>query len=128
MHLPLSPEQMGDTAIALQAILLYNHYKHWKFPDGARYFRIYAKQLEQWSDYVLNHIYKSVRKSGEIWDPVPATLEILAIGARMVGRSSEDEEALINGLFKDFTETELDISNRSSNWKKLFTSIKEKRS
>lgn len=128
LHLPLSLAEKVDTAIALQGLLLYNHYKHWKFPDGPRYFRIYAKKLEQWSDYVLDHIQKSVRKSGKIWDPVPATVEILAIGSRMVGRSSENEEALINGLFKDFTETELDVSNRSSDWARVFTSIKDKRS
>jgi len=46
----------------------------------------------------------------------------------MAGRSSESEEALLNGMFKDFTEAELDVSSRSSSWRKVFASIKEKRS
>ena len=128
LHLPLTSDDIGDTAIALQAVLLYNHYKHWKFSEGARYFRIYARKLEEWSEYVLDGIRKDTRRSREFWNPVPAAAELLAIGSRMAGRSSESEEALLNGMFKDFTEAELDVSSRSSSWKKVFGSIKEKRS
>jgi hypothetical protein len=131
LHLPLNPDNpqdFRDTAISLQALLLYNYYGNWKFSNGTKYFCIYAKKLEEWSQYVLDSIHKSVRKSEELWNPVPAAAELLMIGSRMVGRSSESEEALLNGIFKDFTEAELDVSSRSSSWRKVFASIKEKRS
>jgi hypothetical protein len=80
LSLPLNPDDkkdFQDTAIAFQGILQYSHYKHWKFPDGDRYFRAYAKQLERWSQYVIEEIRRRPRESAEPWNPVPAAVELL---------------------------------------------------
>ncbi|TAH31244.1 MAG: hypothetical protein EAZ10_01250 [Oscillatoriales cyanobacterium] len=128
LSLPLNPDdadEFRESAIAFQAILQYNHYKHWKFPEGDRYFRTYAKQLERWSQYVVGQIRLYPRESGEPWSPVPAAVELLAIAATMAGNPANSMEDLINSLFLDLEAK--DLENRSANWKKLFNSLKNQR-
>jgi hypothetical protein len=121
LSLPLNPDnsdEFRETAIAFQGILQYSHYKHWKFPDGDRYFRAYAKQLELWSQYVLEQVRCRPRQSAEIWNPVPAAVELLAIAARMSGHSTSSIEDLINAVFLDLEDK--DLINRTKAWKDLF--------
>ncbi|MEG4504199.1 protein DpdH [Microcoleus sp. F6_B4] len=128
LSLPLTPDdpdEFRESAIAFQGILQYNHYKHWKFPDGSRYFRSYAKQLEKWSQYVQEQIRLYPRESGEPWNPVPAAVELLAIAATMAGHPTNSMEDLINSLFLDLEAK--DLENRSANWKKLFNSLQNHR-
>ncbi|MEG4446726.1 protein DpdH [Microcoleus sp. AT9_B5] len=128
LSLPLNPDdadEFRETAIAFQGMLQYSHYKHWKFPDGSRYFRTYAKQLEKWSQYVLEQIRLYPRESGEPWNPVPAAVELLAIAATMAGHPTNSIEDLINSLFLDLEAK--DLENRSANWKKLFNSLQNHR-
>ena len=128
LSLPLNPDdpdEFRESAIAFQAILQYNHYKHWKFPEGSRYFRAYAKQLERWSQYVVDQIRLYPRESGEPWSPVPAAVELLAIAATMAGHPTNSIEDLINSLFLDLEAK--DLENRSANWKKLFNSLQNHR-
>lgn len=122
---PDDPDEFRETAIAFQGILQYNHYKHWKFPDGSRYFRTYAKQLEKWSQYVLEQIRLYPRESGEPWNPFPAAVELLAIAATMAGHPTNSIEDLINSLFLDLEAK--DLENRSAIWKKLFNSLQKHR-
>ncbi|MEG4009461.1 protein DpdH [Microcoleus sp. Pol11C1] len=122
---PDDPDEFRESAIAFQGILQYNHYKHWKFPDGSRYFRTYAKQLEKWSQYVLEQIRLYPRESGEPCNPVPAAVELLAIAATMAGHPTNSIEDLINSLFLDLEAK--DLENRSVNWKKLFNSLQNHR-
>lgn len=128
LSLPLNPDdpdEFRETAIAFQGILQYSHYKHWKFPNGDRYFRTYIKQLERWSQYVLEAIRRYPRESGEPWNPVPAAVELLAIAARMAGHSTNSIEDLVNALFLGLDRN--DEETRASAWRKLFDSLKKYR-
>ncbi|MCW6036019.1 hypothetical protein K4A83_07000 [Spirulina subsalsa FACHB-351] len=128
LSLPLNPEdesEFRETAIAFQGILQYKHYKHWNFPNGDRYFRTYAKYLERWSQYVLEQIRLYPRESGEPWNPIPAAVELLAIGATMAGHSTNSLEELINSLFLDLDPKDLD--NRSKSWKELIKTLEQHR-
>ncbi len=128
LSLPLTPDDdkdFRDTAIAFQGILQYSHYKHWKFPDGDRYFRAYAKQLERWSQYVIEEIRCRPRESGEPWNPVPAAVELLAIAARMSGHPTSSLDDLINALFLDLEDK--DEANRSKTWKEFFKVFQKNR-
>lgn len=128
LSLPLNPDdadEFRETAIAFQGMLQYKHYKHWKFPEGDRYFRTYAKQLERWSQYVLQQIRLYPRESGEPWSPVPAAVELLAIATTMAGHSTNSTEDLINALF--FKLEPKDLEHRSATWKKLFGTLQKHR-
>ena len=118
--LPLNPDdskEFTETAYVFQGILRYNYHKNWKFPNGDRYFRIYAKYLERWSQYVLEKIRLYPRESGEPWNPVPAAVELLAISATMAGHPTNTLTNLINSLFLDINSN--DDTTRASSWKKL---------
>ncbi len=128
LSLPLNPDdekEFRETAIAFQGILQYKHYKHWKFPNGDRYFRAYASQLERWSQYIVEEIRRRPRENGEVWNPVPATVELLAIAARMSGHSTSFPEDIINALFLDLEDK--DEENRTKTWKELFKSLQKNR-
>ncbi|MEG4486148.1 protein DpdH [Microcoleus sp. D2_18a_B4] len=128
LSLPLNPDdadEFRETAIAFQGMLQYSHYKHWRFPDGSRYFRTYAKQLEKWSQYVVEQIRLYPRESGEPWNPVPAAVELLAIAATMAGHSTNSTEDSINALFLKLEPK--DLENRSATWKKLFGTLQKHR-
>ncbi len=128
LSLPLNPEDEKDfreTVIAFQGILQYKHYKNWKFPKGDRYFRAYAKQLERWSQYIVEEIRCRPRECREAWNPIPATAELLAIAARMSGHSTNSVEDLINSLFLELEDQ--DELSRSKTWKELFQVFKKNR-
>ncbi|MEH2026837.1 protein DpdH [Nostoc sp.] len=128
LSLPLNPDddkEFTEIAYVFQGILKYNYYKNWKFTNGDRYFRIYAKYLERWSQYVVEKIRLYPRESGEPWNPVPAAVELLAISATMAGYPTNTLENLINSLFLDLDKS--DDTTRASSWKKLFDTFSLKR-
>ena len=125
--LPLPESSITQTAIALQGVLLYKHHKHWSFPSGGRYLRAYARELDRWSEAVLGQVRRP-RTSGEQWDPVPAAVELLAIGARMAGRplaSADSMHEQVSALLEDWSN--IDTSARSPAWKTLFDTFRRHR-
>lgn len=121
--LPREEADLGDTTIALQAMLLYNHHEHWRFDNGATYFRIYARKLEEWSNFILSEIPKLSTKSNASWDPIPAVVELLTISAQMAGNSTTSLEKRINVLFADLDK--VDVTNRTKDWRELFDTLKK---
>lgn len=127
LTLPLAGEAISQTAIALQGILLYQYHGGWDFPAGGRYFRVYARELDRWAEAVLDQLRRP-RTSGETWDPVPAAVELLAIGARMAGRPQASADSMhdqVSAIFEDWSG--LDTSVRSSAWKTLFDTFRRHR-
>lgn len=121
--LPAENFDLGDTTFALQAVLQYHHYKHWRFENGAAYFLTYSRKLEEWSNFVLSEISKIPAKSSTILDPVPAVVELLAITSRMTGCSTESLEKRINAIFID--PEEVKVVHRADSWQKLFNTLKK---
>ncbi|MBE9200074.1 MULTISPECIES: protein DpdH [unclassified Nodularia (in: cyanobacteria)] len=128
VSLPLNPDddkEFTETVYVIQGILKYNKFGNWKFENGDRYFRMYAKYLERWSQYIIEKIRLYPRESGEPWNPVPAAVELLAISATMAGYPTNTLENLINSLFIDLDKS--DDTTRASSWKKLFDTFSLKR-
>jgi hypothetical protein len=120
LTLPLNPEddtEFRETAIAFQATLQYNHYKHWNFPEGDRYFRIYAKYLDRWSEYIREQIDRYPRTCGEIWNPIPATVELLSLTATFSGQTIATLEEAIDSLL--IPSSTIENSRRGETWKTL---------
>lgn len=128
LRLPLDgPDNLRDTAIALQGMLLYKHYKNWKFSylttQGLTYFRIYASKLEEWSNFVFLESFKYSTQSRKPWNPIPAVIELLAIAGRMAGRPTDSLEDRVNAIFTDLEKVE--VNYRASTWQKLFNTLKK---
>jgi hypothetical protein len=127
LRLPLEKKDLRDTAIALQAILLYEHYKNWGFSyqttHGSTYFRIYAKKLEEWSNFVLQQAPKYTTQSRTTWNLVPAVVELLAIAGRMAGNPTNSLEDLVDVIFTDLDK--ISVADRAESWQKLFNTLKK---
>lgn len=121
--LPLENEPVNDTAIVLQGILYYQHYKHWNFEKGSQYYRYFTRYLHRWSNHILSQIKELKSKNGEYIPVVSIAADTLAIGAalsgRSLGRSLMDS---IDTLFYPIKETG---ENRTVSWKKLQEKIKQ---
>lgn len=112
---------LTEEAVALQALLKYNHYGNWNYPGGAADFRAYARRLEEWGRTVVELIRKRPRVSGEKWSPVPAVAELLALGVRMAGRPAGAEYSLSDLMDVLFTPYDPTVAaSRSESWKNLF--------
>ena len=116
--LPLSGDDITDTAIALQGLLLLKHHRSWQFADGHFYYRTYLRQVERWAAHVVAQIDRL--PNGETWNPVPVATELLAVGARLHGlpanRAPETSDVAA-ALFQDLPER--DDSDRSAAWASL---------
>lgn len=120
LRIPTDDNLVTATTVALQAMLLYSHFKSWDFPEGAKYFRTYAQQLESWGSCVRKQI-NHTRKDNGVWDPVPSVVELLALGASMAGQLPPDGVELylqINALFTDVDSVE--YTGRTKPWQDLF--------
>jgi hypothetical protein len=121
-----------DAAIALQGLLLANHYGGWDFRHGNRpgsfYLRRYAEQLERWSASVLSQVRRPARNAAEsAWDPALAAAEILALVARMANRPAASRTTVDTQLAALFQGLEgVSIDHRAPAWKELFTALRDK--
>jgi hypothetical protein len=119
LPIPLREEDLPEAALALQGLLRFRVQRSWHFEDGGKYYRAYLRQVEAWSRHVLEQVDR-LREVREPWDPVPASTELLAIGARILGRPrSRDPERtdLLDAIFAEAPER--DDSERSDAWQRL---------
>ncbi len=111
-------DKFSDAAVALQGMLAYSHFGNWNFRDGGYHLRAYSRMIEECAQHVLQQVKQPIEYSD--WSPVPAAVELLAIGARMAGHPSESdpsEDMLTASLFADISE--VNLSGRSQAWREL---------
>jgi hypothetical protein len=110
------------TSIALRGLLLYEHHKHWSFEGGGRCLRAYAELLHVLAQQTVAQLQR-LPTEPENWNPVPAIVELLSIGARMFGRlpaSNASVDVRINSLFLPWdTMAPAPDSLRTAPWKNL---------
>lgn len=119
LPIPLRDEDLAEAALALQGLLRFKLTRSWRFENGGKYYRAYLRQAEAWSKHVLEQV-DLLREAREPWDPVPASTELLAIGARMLGRprSRDPERAdVLDAVFAEIPDR--DDSERSDAWQRL---------
>ncbi|GAB6179920.1 hypothetical protein JCM14036_12390 [Desulfotomaculum defluvii] len=126
LTIPLEEQNRTQVAIVLQGLLCFEHFGHWNFPNGDTYLMAYAKHLEQWSKYVLRQVQQTLTDKGE-WDPVPAVVELLAVGTAMAGLAPPHTPLpkQLSELF--FRSSCVDLTNRSPSWRKLYEEFEKHR-
>lgn len=120
LNIPVNAADLTDAALALQGLLLYEHFGHWNFANGPEHWRAYAGQLELWSARVLLETQRPT-VSGRNWDPVPALIELLAVGARVHGMPAGTNPGtadFIAALFGEWGKAE-DDDTRTAEWREL---------
>ena len=126
---PISGEPLTATALALQAVLLYEYHGNWHFDwglGGARYQRVLARQVERWAEEVLGQIRATFR-SEPGWDPVAGAVEILALDARMAGGLSPLRPSLEELVDAVFTPLPADVEGRAPEWVELVKTLRRHR-
>lgn len=119
--LPLPGHSLNDTAIALQAIVLFKYYGAWnakEFQDGHTYFLVLARLIKEWSSHVLMQFKQLPKRSGGNWDPVESGIEVLVATAVLSGEPVKDLHGaeLINTLFR---KPKLVSNYRAVEWRRL---------
>lgn len=127
LNIPLEGESLTDSALALQAIIYFQHYRHWVFANGPYYLRVYSRELEKWKRHVLQQVRRGAEDEPD-WNPVPALVELLALGGRMAGLWKDPAilEENVQALFEDMPPLKPE-SDRSKQWKELYNLLKNKR-
>ncbi len=107
LTVPLDRKSFTDPVLAIQGMLLFGHYGHWRFQyagqSGSSYFRKYAQQLDAWSQAVLDQIRRPT-KTGVAWNPAPAAAELLALAARMANKPVASKTSADEQLSRPFRE------------------------
>ena len=124
LELPLNND-FDSTALALQGMLYLKHYKVWDFENSERLLPYFINLLDALSNEILSQLRKLSVES-TIWDPVPAIIELLVIGATMMGKPTSAENDIENYIDSTFHHWE-DVtisgdSQRSSSWQQLIRS------
>lgn len=130
LTIPGKDSSLPDASLVLQGLLLHEHYGHWNFAwglGGARYFRIYARLLDGWSREVLEQIRRGFLEDGS-WDPLPAAVEVLAIGARLLGEPASGASLLENQMAALFVPaSEAETVERGPLWNSVLKTFLTKR-
>ena len=116
--IPLEGDSLAETAFVLQGLLKYQYYGNWNYPEGPTCLRLFAGCLEKWANHLLKQL-RSPLKSGEQWDPVPAVVELLALGNGAAGLPTLRGEpvAQVSTILQQPPET--GHEQRSTAWKSL---------
>jgi hypothetical protein len=127
LMIPADTRAIPDAALALKGLLLFRHFRHWKFKDGPKYLRVYAKHLESWGHQVLEFAL-STRVGGLPWDPVPAAIELLTLDARISGRVQGSKPTLMDYVHALFANPSAGAStSRSKSWAELQSELRDAR-
>lgn len=118
LNLPATDDQLLDTTIALEGLVLYRHFGHWKFERGPEYFRMFVGYLNAWSEVVLLQMKRIPLEDGGDWNPTETVVEVLQLGAIMAGLTSykHSAEEQVPALFMGKPKPQ---EFRSRTWRKL---------
>jgi energy-coupling factor transporter ATP-binding protein EcfA2 len=109
-------ESMAEVGVLLQGLLRFDAQRGWEFPGGESIQRLLARYLEDWSVQLGEQI-RAMGNGGR--DPVPAGIEVLVTGIKLVGgvRSDATDEDLIAAALGPPPAAE--FGDRASAWRQL---------
>ncbi|RNB92517.1 hypothetical protein EDM56_02140 [Brevibacillus fluminis] len=124
LHLPQKESEWKDTALVLQGLIYFSHFKHWEFRQGAEYLRFVARYLNKWSETVLAQ-FREIPLDDGPWNPLPIATEVLVVTAAMSGIvSNNSSENLISSMFDPITQQD---GIRTSEWDKVLRTLLQHR-
>jgi hypothetical protein len=126
LTIPQKPtaKAMRDAGLGLEAMMRFDEQGTWEFPNGADYLGHFVRLVGNCSTMVLALVRKPLSDQPD-WDPVPATVEVLAITAILDG-SSPDDVGRGSSLFS--APKHMIDSPRSKKWRDLAEALSNYRS
>ncbi len=124
LTIPTPNQTRERAAYGCEALLLHAHHGGWRFSDGARYQRVAAECLESWADHVLSQARTTRLNVTGGYDPVPAAVELLGLGHRLLGRpklsAAGDDAAMIDAILGEPPPAAVaSLEGRTDVWKRL---------
>jgi hypothetical protein len=113
-----SQETMRTVGLALEGMLRFEHEGNWEFQGGSQYLRHYVSLLDNCAQQVLARIRRPLQTEPD-WDPIPLTVQVLALTARLNGLSL-DAQRSTNGMFALHRAPD---NRRNKKWRELLESL-----
>jgi len=113
------------TAQALEALVNFQHYGHWQFPDSFSQMLALSEQLPLWAECIVAQLHR-VHDRKRDWDVVASALEVLAVGATLASRpSAQDASAAdrLEALLAQDWPAPDELQVRSDSWRALYRQI-----
>ena len=131
LPLPLSadPDSQLRTALALQGLVNFEHYGHWRFQDGLEQLLAVSEEAPRWAEHVVEQI-RRVHDPEREWDPVASAVEALAVGAALASRPPQLDASTTERLAAILDEDWPDpgaLEVRSDKWRALYRRIHDQR-
>ena len=131
LALPLStdPDAQLRTARALQGLVNFEHYGHWRFQDGLDQLLAVSEEAEQWAEHVVEQM-RRVHDPEREWDPVSSAVEALAVGSALASRPAQLDASIQDRLAVILEEdwpAPGTLEVRSDKWRALYQRIHDQR-
>ncbi|SAK87917.1 hypothetical protein AWB82_06079 [Caballeronia glebae] len=84
-HLLVSLELKTDATLAIEALLMYDRYRSWDFPDGEKLQAYLLEALRGWAIHIEQQL-KVIYGATDDWDPANAAAELLTLATYRSGR------------------------------------------
>lgn len=77
--------------LALEALLTFQHHRHWDFPDGVLLYTNLMNALERWAEHVQTEL-RSLFGASKEWQPLGAAVELLVLAHYACGKVKLDTD------------------------------------
>ncbi len=111
-------ESMRTVGLALEGMIRFEHEGGWDFPGGSQYLRHYVSLLDSCAERILARIRRPVQTDPS-WDPIPLTVQVLALTARLNGLSLDGERSTT----EIFSSSRTPDNRRTKKWRELLESL-----
>jgi hypothetical protein len=129
LTIPLEEQNRTDVAFALQGYRQFRKHGHWHFSDDPAYLREFLNCLDAWASAVIDQLEETT-STGIRWDPAPMAAELLAVGARLHGRTMNPDLSLgdrLESIVADFEPpSDKACRLRSDEWLSLAKTLRKK--
>ena len=132
LRLPLSDDAEAQlrTARALEGLVNFDHYGHWRFAQGHQQLLAVSEEVPLWAEHVTAQLQR-LHDPEQEWDPTASAIELLAVGAALASRPPQVDASIPERLAAILDERWPDPGNvevRSDLWRALYQRIHASRS
>ena len=121
------PQARSRAALAIGGLLLFERHGHWDSSDGYTLLVALAEHLDAWAASVVEQI-RALPDGHGSWNPAPAAVELLAVGAVLGSRDGlhgKPLSALTDAIFRDAAWPE--EPGVGDGWREIYRQIRKER-
>ncbi len=119
LMLPFLEEERITSTMALQGLVLSQHFGSWDFDVDKSYFLAFAKHLKQWSEEIVEQVTTFSEEDKE-WTPLIGIIQWMYFSARISGNLRKEDTSLVD-MWEKINETISfkDVEYRDATWRRV---------